>query len=55
MDLKHAHPTQVHIVRASTCDDATDLVAVGGEHSVDVVLVVRAFLSVSRLAANHWI
>lgn len=46
MDLKHTHPTQVHIVRASTCDDATDLVAIGGDHSIDVVLVVRVFMLV---------
>lgn len=43
MDLKHTHPTQVHILRACTSDDATDLLAIGGDHSVDVLVVVRLF------------
>ena len=39
MDLRHDHGADVHVVRANH-DDATDLVAIGGAHSVQVLLIV---------------
>lgn len=43
MDLEHHHPTPVDIVRACYNDDATDLLAVAAEHSVDILIIVRVF------------
>lgn len=40
MDIRYNHPTPIHVVRSCPNDDATDLLAIGGEHSVDVILVV---------------
>jgi hypothetical protein len=40
MDLRHDHGSIVHVVRASYSDDAPDLLACGGEHSVQVLHVV---------------
>jgi hypothetical protein len=40
MDLQHNQGTQVFVLRACYNDDATDLLAIGGEHSVDILLVV---------------
>ena len=42
MDINFPHPTQIFSLRACRNDDAVDLLAVGGEHSVDILLVVRA-------------
>jgi len=41
MDLRHDHGTLIHIVRACDNADAPDLVAIGGENSVSVLLIVR--------------
>ena len=40
MDLKYNHGSEIQVVRANQ-DDATDLVAIGGMHSVQVLLTVR--------------
>lgn len=40
MEITYQHGTEVYVVRASCNDDATDLVAIGGEHSVEVLQVV---------------
>ena len=40
MDLEFVHPTQIYSLRPCRNQDATDLLAVGGEHSVDIVQVV---------------
>ena len=40
MDVRHSHGTEVHVVRACYEDDAADLIAVGGAHSVEVLLLV---------------
>ena len=40
MDIRYNHSTLIHVLRACPNDDATDLLAIGGEHSVDVLLVV---------------
>lgn len=53
MDLTYSHPTPLHILRANTSDDATDLVAIGGDHSVDVLLVVCLFLLSFYLLTHH--
>jgi len=42
MDLRHDHGTLIHIVRACDNADAPDLVAIGGENSVSVLLIVCA-------------
>ena len=44
MDQRHNHGSQLHVVRANH-DDATDLVAIGGAHSVQVLLTVRVRLT----------
>jgi hypothetical protein len=51
MDLLYHHPTNIHLLRACTVDDALDLVAVGGDHAVDVLLVVDT--SVRCIASFH--
>lgn len=43
MDLRHFHGSDVQVVRANH-DDASDLVAIGGMHSVQVLLTVRSFV-----------
>ena len=40
MDLRHDHGTLIHVVRACDNADAPDLVAIGGENSVSVLLIV---------------
>lgn len=40
MDVRHSHGTEVFAVRACYEDDAADLIAVGGAHSVEVLLLV---------------
>ena len=40
MDVRHSHGTEVFVVRACYEDDAADLVAIGGAHSVEVILLV---------------
>lgn len=44
MDLEFVHPTQVYSLRPCRNQDATDLLAVGGEHSVDILQVVCYFI-----------
>ena len=39
MDIRFDHGSDIHVVRAN-CDDAPDLVAIGGTHSVQVLLTV---------------
>ena len=49
MDLQFDHPTHIHALRPCHTDDATDLVAVGGTHTLEVLSVVRAmFISFSE-------
>ena len=54
MDVRHSHGSTVHVVRACCEDDAADLIAVGGDHSVEIIQIVRraSFTSafVSRVA-----
>ena len=40
MDLRHNHGSEIQVVRANH-DEAVDLVAIGGIHSVQVLLTVR--------------
>ena len=40
MDVRHAHGSDIHVVRACHHDDGVDLLAVGGNHSVQVLLTV---------------
>ena len=39
MDLKYNHQTIIYVLNACHNDDAPDLVAIGGEHSVEVIQV----------------
>ena len=41
MDLRHDHGALIHVVRACDNADAPDLVAIGGDNSVSVLLIVR--------------
>ncbi|THV08055.1 hypothetical protein K435DRAFT_959507 [Dendrothele bispora CBS 962.96] len=61
MDLTHQHPTNVAVLSCSHTDDAPDLVAVGGEHSVQVLLIkkdacelVALFHIGTRVTALAW-
>lgn len=40
MDVRHSHGTDVFVVRSCYEDDAADLIALGGAHSVEVLLLV---------------
>ena len=42
MDLRHDHGALIHVVRACDNGDAPNLIAIGGENSVSVLLVVCA-------------
>ncbi|KAK1229065.1 hypothetical protein PQX77_007881 [Marasmius sp. AFHP31] len=50
MDFSYQHPSQIYVLSACPNDDS-DLIAVGGEHSVEVLLVKKA--SCERLALFH--
>ena len=47
MDIRHPLPEHIHILRACYNDDAPDFVALGGDHSVHVYLIVRLRLDVA--------
>nr|VWO99074.1 N/A [Ganoderma boninense] len=61
MDVRHSHGTEVHVVRACHEDDAADLIAVGGAHSVEILLLsesscktIANFHIGSRVTAIAW-
>ncbi|KAG6833204.1 hypothetical protein H0H87_010267 [Tephrocybe sp. NHM501043] len=61
MDLQHHHPSRVAAVRACYHDDATDLLAVTGDKSIDVLVVsdsdcqiVASFHIGARVTALAW-
>ncbi|KAI0670712.1 WD40-repeat-containing domain protein [Trametes maxima] len=61
MDVRYSHGTEVYAVRACYEDDATDLIAIGGAHSVEVLLLtetsckaVANFHIGSRITAIAW-
>ena len=43
MDIRYNHGSLVHCLRASHSQDAPDILAIGGEHSVAVLQVVSHF------------
>jgi hypothetical protein len=43
MDLEFNHPTDIYSLRPCRNTDAPDIVAIGGEHSVEVIQVVSIF------------
>lgn len=47
------HGSDVFVVRACSNDDGADLLAIAGEHSVEVFRVVCAFLSCMNEAVDH--
>ena len=58
MDLEFQHPTDIYSLRPCRNSDAHDLIAIGGEHSVDVLQVVggswtRIFKVVSLTASRR--
>ncbi|KAI0062207.1 hypothetical protein BV25DRAFT_1885384 [Artomyces pyxidatus] len=50
-DVRHDHGDLIHVVRACDNGDAVDLVAIGGEHSVSVLLISDT--SASPIASYH--
>ncbi|KAI0747773.1 hypothetical protein C8Q80DRAFT_1168378 [Daedaleopsis nitida] len=61
MDVRHSHGTDVYVVRACYEDDAADLIAVAGAHSVEVLLLsesscrtIANFHIGSRVTAVAW-
>ncbi|OCH95227.1 hypothetical protein OBBRIDRAFT_720874 [Obba rivulosa] len=61
MDVRHTHTTDVFAVRACYNDDAADLIAIGGAHSVEVLLttptsskVIANFHVGTRITALAW-
>ena len=51
MDLRHDHGALIHVARACDNADAPDLVAIGGENSVSVLLIVCATIFVISLVS----
>lgn len=49
MDVRHNHGTDVFVVRACHHDDGADLLALGGTHSVQVLLTVSSTSLASRV------
>lgn len=61
MDIRYRHGTDIFVLRACMNDDALDLIAFGGEHSVEVLLVsdsglrpIASFHIGTRLTALTW-
>ncbi|KAH9063679.1 hypothetical protein EDB83DRAFT_2506453 [Lactarius deliciosus] len=61
MDLRHDHGALIHVVRACDNADAPNLIAIGGENSVSVLLItdtsvdlVASFHIGSRITALAW-
>ncbi|KAF9002014.1 hypothetical protein BDQ17DRAFT_1327033 [Cyathus striatus] len=61
MDIHYDHRAEISVVRACLSDDANDLLAVGGEHSVDVLRVtdtgfrtIASFHTGTRITALAW-
>ncbi|TFK26364.1 hypothetical protein FA15DRAFT_667446 [Coprinopsis marcescibilis] len=61
MDLRYTHPTQIYALRPCHNDDARDLVAIGGQHSVQVLLLtptevkaIATFHIGTRITAIAW-
>lgn len=52
MDVRHAHDTDIYAVRACPHEDGADLVAIGGAHSVEVLLVVSCGFSLHSPVLN---
>ena len=50
MDVNYVHTTSIHVVRACPNDDATDLLAIGGDHSVEVLLIVSSHIPLFPLS-----
>lgn len=42
MDLSYSHQTTIYVLQACHTEDAPDLIAIGGEHSVEIVSVSKA-------------
>ena len=40
MDIRYNHGSPIHCLRASHTQDASDLLAIGGEHSIAILRVV---------------
>ena len=54
MDLRHDHGALIHVVRACDNADAPNLIAIGGESSVSVSLIVcAAIFSLRRPVCVH--
>jgi hypothetical protein len=43
MDIRYNHGSLIHCLRASHSQDAPDLLAIGGEHSIAILQVVSRF------------
>ena len=52
MDLTHVLDSEIYVLSCCQADDGADLVALGGEHSVHVVQIVR---EINYLFAPHLI
>ena len=52
MDLTHVLDSEIYVLSCCQADDGADLVALGGEHSVHVVQIVR---EINPLFAPHLI
>ena len=53
LDLRHDHGSLIHVVRACDNADAPDLVAIGGENSVSVLLIVCGLYVLYTRALIH--
>ena len=53
MDLEFNHPTDIYSLRPCRNTDAPDIVAIGGEHSVEVIQVASIFPSSLAQNSSH--
>ncbi|KAF8652697.1 hypothetical protein AX16_004201 [Volvariella volvacea WC 439] len=61
MDLRYEHGQQIYVLRACPNDDAADLIAIGGDYSVDVIQItdtscrsIASFQIGCRITAIAW-
>lgn len=52
--MDYNHQTVIYVLSACKNDDAGDLIAIGGEHSVQVLLVVSTMIVETSIVLNRY-
>ena len=47
-DVRYSHGTEIYVIRACYEEDGVDLLAVGGAHTVEILVVVSRRVSCTR-------